>query len=176
MPWLVKYAATLINIASVGKDSKTAYERRHGRKWKKALPIFGECIWWMRPESKGEQKLETRWEDGVYLGVVTESGEIIVGNQEGVVKVRTFSVRPQGERWKLEELEKVKGTPWEPVPGRGRIEIKSRVNIDTEGGGDTLREPDVRKEQMRRMKIEKKTCPSMVSHWVVQDVERSIEE
>ncbi len=98
--WLVKYAATLINIASVGKDSKTAYDRRHGRKWKKALPIFGECIWWMRPESKGEQKLETRWEDGVYLGVVTESGEIIVGNHEGVVEVRTFSVRPQGERWK----------------------------------------------------------------------------
>ena len=69
LPWLVKYAATLINIASVGKDSKTAYERRHGRKWKKALPTFGECIWWMRPESAGEKKLETRWENGNYMRV-----------------------------------------------------------------------------------------------------------
>ena len=30
LPWLVKYAATLINIASVGKDSKTA--RKETRK------------------------------------------------------------------------------------------------------------------------------------------------
>ena len=50
LPWLVKYAATLINIASVGKDGRTPFERRSGRKWKKALPTFGECIWWMRPE------------------------------------------------------------------------------------------------------------------------------
>ena len=44
LPWLVKYAGTLINLASVGKDGKNAYERRIGRKWKKALPVFGECF------------------------------------------------------------------------------------------------------------------------------------
>jgi len=153
LPWLVKYAATLTNIASVGKDGRTAFERRSGRKWKKALPTFGECIWWMRPESKGEQKLETRWENGVYLGVRTESGEIIVGNQEGVVKVRTFAVRPRGEQWILEELTQLKGTPWEPIPGRGRIELKSRVHIPTDTDGNELKEPEARKEQIRRLKI-----------------------
>ena len=60
LPWLVKYAGVLINICRVGSDGKTAYERRKGRKWKRALPVFGECIWWLRPESAGEKKLETR--------------------------------------------------------------------------------------------------------------------
>ena len=69
LPWLVRYAAVLINICRTGEDGKMAYERRRGRKWKKALPVFGECIWWMRPESAGEKKLETRWENGIYLGV-----------------------------------------------------------------------------------------------------------
>ena len=73
LPWLVKYAGVLINICRVGQDGKTPYERRRGRKWKKALPVFGECIWWLRPESAGAQKLETRWENGIYLGVRTES-------------------------------------------------------------------------------------------------------
>ena len=99
LPWWVKYAAVLINMCRIGEDGKTGYERRRGRAWKKALPVFGECIWWMRPESAREKKLERRWENGIYLGVRRESTEIIVGNAKGVVKTRTFTVRPEGQRW-----------------------------------------------------------------------------
>ena len=53
----------------------------------------------MRPESAGEKKLVTRWENGIYIGVRPESTEIIVGNEKGVVKTRRFTVRSEGQRW-----------------------------------------------------------------------------
>ena len=126
----------LINIRRIDEDGKTAYERRRGRAWKKALPVFGECIWWMRPESAGEQKLETRWENGVYLGVRTESTEIIVGNEKGVVKTRTYAARPDGQRWNKEEFETFQGVLWEPITGRGRIELKSSVVVQENYGSE----------------------------------------
>ena len=60
--------------------------------------------------------------------------------KDGVIKVMTFKRRPEGERWNLEELENAKGLPWEPIPGREGIEIKSRVHIPTEREPLTLDE------------------------------------
>ena len=109
----------------------------------------------MRPESAGEKKLETRWENGIYLGVRPESTEIIVGNEKGVVKTRTYTVRPEGQRLQKEEFEGFQGVPWEPIPGRGGIEIKSSIKIQENYGDVELREPEIRAEQIRRLRITK---------------------
>ena len=34
-----------------------------------------------------------------------------------------------GERWNREELDSFKGLPWEPIPGREGLEIKTSVHI-----------------------------------------------
>ena len=75
-PWLVMYSALLLNICVVGDDGRTAYERRKGRKFKRQLPEFGECIRYLRPESVGVDKSDPRWEEGVFAGPRIESGEI----------------------------------------------------------------------------------------------------
>ena len=45
--------------------------------------------------------------------------------------------------------------PWEPIPGRGRIEIKSTIKIQENYGDVELREPEIRAEPIRRMRITK---------------------
>ena len=50
-PWVVMYAALLINLCVVGEDGRTPYERRKGRRFKRELPEIGECIRYLRPES-----------------------------------------------------------------------------------------------------------------------------
>ena len=85
---------------------------------------------YIRAESVGKDKYNSRWEEGVFLGVREESGEIIVGTKEGVIKARAFRKRgSEGERWSRDDVKSVGGIPWEPIPGREGIEIKSSVNL-----------------------------------------------
>ena len=121
------------------------------------MPEFGECIWYLRPESKGVDKLDSRWEDGIYVGLRVESGEIFVMNENGVIKVKHFKQRPEEERWNQEEFLRGTGVPWEPVPGRGQIQIKSQFRIAGAGGGDLIKEPELRAEKVRRSRIDNRS-------------------
>ena len=80
----------------------------------------------LKPQSAGKEKLDTRWESGVFAGLRAESGELHVLTDKGAIKVNSFNRRPEEERWNQEEFGGIQGTPWEPIPGRGGIEVKSR--------------------------------------------------
>ena len=73
LPWMVRYAAMTINLCRRGEDGRTPYERRKNRKFHRVLPEFAECVWYLKPESAGVDKLASRWEDGVFLGIREES-------------------------------------------------------------------------------------------------------
>ena len=47
----------------------------------------------------------------------------------GVIKVRSYARKEEGEIWNKEQLEKGQGVLWEPIPGRGHIEVKTEVGI-----------------------------------------------
>ena len=57
-------------------------------------------------------KLTRLWNDGVYLGVKGSTGEIIVGDQNGVWKTRTVQRKPQEDRWRKENVQMIVGVPW----------------------------------------------------------------
>ena len=88
----------------------------------------------------GKDKADSRWENGIFAGVRIESGELFAMTNEGVIKVRTYCRKPDDERWDNQELDLAKGVPWEPIPGRGRIQVKSRVKFMDESG-EKIREP-----------------------------------
>ena len=46
-------------------------------------------------------KLDPRWEDGIYAGLRIESGEVYVMSQSGMIKVKHYKQRPESERWNL---------------------------------------------------------------------------
>ena len=67
----------LLNLCVVGEDGRTAYERRKGRKFKKVLPEFWECVRYPKPESVGIDKADSRWDNGLFVGLRIESGEVL---------------------------------------------------------------------------------------------------
>ena len=69
--------------------------------------------------------------------------------ESGVIKVKHYKQRPETERWNLEELEKAVGVPWEPIPGRTGIQIKSDSTMIGGGGEHVLRMPETRAMQVR---------------------------
>ncbi len=121
IPWLVRHAAAVVGRYQIGADGKTAHRRLRGRDFRRDVADFGECVMYLRPETVGKDKAESRWEEGAWLGVRDESGEIIIGTNKGVIKARTFKRYGRDEdRWCVEKFEAFRGVPWEPVPGRGR--------------------------------------------------------
>ena len=131
-PWLVEYAGHLLTRAEVGADGKTAYERSRGKVAQLTGVEPGEGVLWKRRREGGPLgKLTCMWEDGSFLGVKGSTGEMIVGDEKGVWRTRTIRRKPEGERWSMENLEKIGGVPWgmtKERPGDGE-EMKTEVTI-----------------------------------------------
>ena len=71
---------------------------------------IGESVWYLKPQSKGKDKFNSRWESGIWLGIREESGETFVGTKEGVIKVRTVRRKSsEQDRWNAEEYKEMKG-------------------------------------------------------------------
>ena len=85
-PWLVEYASFLLTRFEVGKDGKTSYERAKGKTAKVQGMEFGEGAWWKKRREGGPlAKLTCMWQDGIYLGVKGSTGEVIIGDEKGVL-------------------------------------------------------------------------------------------
>ena len=129
IPRFVSYASSVINKFTVDTGGNTAHERCRGRKFNRQLPEFGECVMFHKTLSnKHGEKLEARWESGVYLGVNEASQELIMGTPQGAVKASEFKRKgSEEERWNLDDVNAMKGLPWKPDPNTADYEVKTRV-------------------------------------------------
>ena len=59
-----------------------------GRSFRKERTEFGGCIIYMQPGTKGRDKFESRWQEGIWFGVVDRSLELIMGTNAKVIKLR----------------------------------------------------------------------------------------
>ena len=86
---------------------------------------------------------------------MSRTNEVVIGTCEGVLKAWAVKRRPEDERWDIKMIDGVKGTPEEPVPGKGRrrvpirirLEVREDVEVDEIGTGE---------EAPRRTNIKKK--------------------
>ncbi len=56
----------------------------------KPVAEFGEYVLHAPAMSAGKDKFDARWKEGVWLGIRMESGESLIGTDEGVVKARVL--------------------------------------------------------------------------------------
>jgi len=128
LPWMIAYSSGCINRFQVGEDGYTNHKRWKGKDFDRPICEFGECIIALRLDSRGKTKSKVRWFNGVFLGIREESGELIVGTPEGIVKARDFKRHGSlVERWNLDQFNNFKGVPWETIPGHEAEEIRSHI-------------------------------------------------
>ena len=163
--WMVEFAAVLVNRYEVGRDGKTPYERLKGKNSKVLGLEFGEKLHFRRSRAGGKlAKLDMAWSDGVFLGFRSQSGEVIVGTEDGVMKTRTVRRKPEEERWHEENLKMVGGVPWRPSPGddEGSAILPAmyvpEVEFNMREPDVEIRRPDVKEEELmpRRLYIKAK--------------------
>ena len=63
-PWMLEYAAHLLNRYEVGRDGRTAYERLKAKKAKPLGMEFGELVQWRTRPNRGR----CSWEAGLGVG------------------------------------------------------------------------------------------------------------
>jgi hypothetical protein len=90
LTWLVTHVSRTIYRYKIGPDGKTPRQRVKGKLFSKHLVEFGETVWYLKPKSKMSGKYDSRWSTGIWLGIREESGEVIIGTDEGVIKCRTI--------------------------------------------------------------------------------------
>eukprot|EP00971_Amphidinium_carterae_P031526 620890-Amphidinium_carterae.1 len=111
--WAVKHAASMLNRyhKAHGNTGFTAWQMVKGRAFKDAGIAFGSKVLFQRL-GKRRSTLADRWEVGVYLGLVDDSTEVIIGTAEGVVRGRAARPCTDGDRAARELVEGIKHYPW----------------------------------------------------------------
>ena len=86
--WMIRWGAMLPSRFLVGKDGKTAYARRRGRPCTIPPERFGGKVWYKEFHGKGDKqsKMETDWQEGLWLGHARSSNEVLIGTRTGVAR------------------------------------------------------------------------------------------
>ena len=157
IPWMVQHAAAIINRYHKPSDGLTAYRKVRGKDYRGDICEFGEGIWYMEASKPGKHKFDSKWHHSVWLGIMDGSGEKIIGTAAGCVKARSIKRKPEAERWDVEMMKSLRGTPWEVVPGHKDRALRCRVIMDrTDRGRDVPGMPEEPEEIIRRIYITKK--------------------
>ena len=132
MAWMARWAAKLISKYFPGDDGKLLYERIRQEQCMVPLANFGEVVMYLTMKSARENKGTPARKFGIWLGVIERTEEIIIGTKYGVVKCRTVSRLSEMDQWNKEMVLQMRGTPWEPVPGKQNMHIFVEVDDDGE--------------------------------------------
>ena len=141
LQWLIRWAAMLHSRYSVGKDGKTAYQRQTGRRCRMEVVPFGEVVHYRRLDGEGKNKLESQWEEGVWLGHARGSNEALIGTDRGVVRAWAVKRRIAEEKWQAAVIRNMQGTPARPNPQMPGQDVPIRVSLPAEGGAAAPTEP-----------------------------------
>ena len=151
LAFMPEYAAYLLNRLMVGHDGKVAYERNKGKKPTVLGLEFGEKVLYKIKLGNKLEKINARWEHGIFVGVRRKSGEVWIAKPDGIVKARSVKRIPFEERWGEDCVNWVKWVPWhryrgdefqdgevpEGVPESERaspVDEKPKVNVGGKGG------------------------------------------
>ena len=63
LSWVPRHAAASVVRYNVGKDGRTAHERWKGKKFKREVAEFGDCVWFLKPRSRGATGMAGRWSE-----------------------------------------------------------------------------------------------------------------
>ena len=121
LKWLVRWAAMVKTRYARRWTGKTPWEHIRGSQNDMEVVPFGESVFYRKLKPKGEapDKLDSQWEEGIWLGHMDRSPEAVIGTREGCVKAWAIRRKPEGNRWDAAEIRQMRGTPEEPSQEKG---------------------------------------------------------
>ena len=141
-PWLVRHCAWSLTRFAISADGQTAFKCQRDKDCFGETACFGEAICYRIP-LRVQTKMEPRWEaDGVFLGKVDLSDEVIVGTPKGIETIRSFRRMTEDRQWNPETLRMFVGVPWNPrgittdAPGGIRKRYITRALVQAQEATD----------------------------------------
>ena len=148
LKWLVEHASYLYNNFHVGLDGRTPVERWKGRRTPRQICDLGEAVMYLPLKGARPGKFDDKFQDGVMLGVIQRTGEIIIGTPLGAVRTRTIKRMPEDKRWKADLVKGVVGLPWAPEGDDKEKPIAIQIKVEVPQL-DVPSEPDPLKQVKR---------------------------
>jgi hypothetical protein len=115
--FLPEYMVYLMNRLKTGEDGKTVYERVRGKQGSVVGVEFGEKVLYKIQAGGRLQKINPRWEHGIFVGVRRRSNELLVSRLDGIKAVRSIRRIPFEKRWGEDCLNWVQWAPWHRYKG-----------------------------------------------------------
>ncbi len=154
LPWLVEYAAFIINARVKGEDGLTAQQRVRKCAFAKRMVPFGELVLVHMPIKSPERRdggaLDSRSKWGIVLGYGRTRHSYVVYCDGTVKEYRSIHRIPLSQRWDLSRIEAVDITPKDVHGGRRSraVPFTDREALAEEGA--TAPRRAVRKLELRQ--------------------------
>ena len=98
LPWLVEHAGCILSRCQKGRDEKTPFKRLHGKKPTRKFVPFGEKVLAKQITTDPMNRMNPRYQHGIWLGMRNNSAECFMGNADGVFRVREIRrLEPQSK-------------------------------------------------------------------------------
>ena len=89
--WCAWWASSISNRYAVRPNGRTAYARITGHQTKLLVVSFGQHVLWRLPrKTSGAGRLDSEWNDGIFLGLAGTSSEAYIGTAAGLEKANDF--------------------------------------------------------------------------------------
>ena len=122
VPWLVEHAGCILFRCQKGRDGKTPSERLHGKKPTQEFVPFGEKVLARQITTDQMNRMNHRYQYGIWLGMRNNSAECFIGNADGVFRAREIRRLEPQDRWDTEAINNVIGVPWRMTDGRCTVD------------------------------------------------------
>ena len=100
--WLVTYVSDVASKYLAGADGRTAFEKCRGKAAGRPIVEIGERVLAQElladPSARGN--MEERFVEGVVIGIVEESDELVVSTARGLILARNVKRREPGSQWR----------------------------------------------------------------------------
>ena len=110
LDWSVRHAAWQWNRFHVSSTGETPHKRQIGHDYSSPVLEFGETILARTPGQRTQNKLDSNWSSGIWLGRSGLSDEHIVCLEGKVLSCRTVRRTTAEQRWQLDQLKKIQSS------------------------------------------------------------------
>ena len=110
--FIPEYASYLLNRLMRGSDGKVPYERIKGKRPTVLGIEFGEKVMYKIRLGSKKEKINARWDYGIFVGIRRKSSEITVATKDRILFVRSVKRIPEQQRWTKDSVDWVRWAPW----------------------------------------------------------------